>query len=286
MNDSSPLEIRGLAKGFRHSLGLRRREVLRDIDLEVARGESLGLVGPNGSGKSTLLKIAAGIEQPSGGIVRVFGDEPGTRAARRRTGYLAETSPFPEELSARQILDLVGALHGIARGERRARADELLARVGLAADAKRALRRFSKGMLRRFALAECFLADPDLVLLDEPTAGLDAPGYPILEELIGEARARGASVIFCSHVLSDVLERCDRLAVLLEGRLAAAGTPAEVAGAPGRIRFEIEGIDDAGIRAAERAIEDAGGRVVSRGAGPASLIEIYRRLGGDRRGGR
>jgi ABC-2 type transport system ATP-binding protein len=277
------LEIRGLVKAFRPSIGRRRREILHAIDLTVAPGESLGLVGPNGSGKTTLLKIVAGIEPASGGIVRTFGEDPETSRARRRIGYLAETSPFPEELSPLGILDLVGSLHGMARAERRRRAAELLERVGLANDAKRALRRFSKGMLRRFALAECFLHRPDLVLLDEPTAGLDAQGYPVLEEFVREASERGASIVLCSHILSDVVDHCPRLAVLIEGRIAAIGTPLEIAGSEGRIRIEIEGIDERGAAAAERAIVAEGGRVISRSPAPGSLIEIYRRFAPPRR---
>jgi ABC-2 type transport system ATP-binding protein len=254
----------------------------------LPRGECLGLVGPNGSGKSTLLRIAAGVEPASGGEVRVLGHPAGSLEARRRTGYLAEASTFPGELSGRQVLDLLGSLSGMPRRERRTRGAELLERVGLAAAGRRALGRYSKGMLRRFGLAQAFLHRPELVLLDEPTAGLDAPGYPVLEDLLAEARAGGASIVLCSHVLSDVVTHGDRLAVLIDGRIVAAGAPLEIAGASGRLQVELEGLDEAAGEALERFVTERGGRVVSRGPGAPALLEIYRRLapgGEDRRGG-
>ncbi len=290
MSPSSPagapaLEIRSLEKSFRLGLGRRRQRVLAEVDLTLAPGRCLGLVGPNGSGKSTLLRIVAGIEPVGGGEVRVFGREVGSREARRRTGYLAEISTFPGELTGEQVLDLLGSLSGMPRRERRARGAALLERVGLAQDARRALGRYSKGMLRRFGLAQAFLHEPDLVLLDEPTAGLDAPGYPVLEELVAEARARGASLVLCSHVLADVVATGDELAVLIDGRIVAAGAPLDVAGTEGRAQVELEGIDAAALERLGGIVEEMGGRIVSHGPAAGALLEIYRRLGardGDR----
>ena len=281
---SPALELRALEKSFRGGLGARATAVLHGVDLVLAPGERLGLVGPNGSGKSTLLSIAAGIEPPTRGEVRLFGLPPSSLAARRRLGYLPEGSPFPPELSARAALELLGSLHGLARGERRRRAGELLERVGLADVAGRALGRCSKGMLRRFGLAQAVLHRPDLLLLDEPTSGLDAEGFLVLDELLAEAAARGTALVICSHAVGDLVAHGERLAVLLEGRIVADGPPADLLGAHARRRLELEGLGADGLARVEALVAEAGGAVVAHGPGSDALLELYRRLGPGKRG--
>jgi len=217
------LEIRGLARHVRPGLFARSRPILAGLDLVLEPGATLGLIGPNGSGKSTLLRIAAGVERASAGSVRLFGLGPEDAAARRRVGFLPEGFPFPLELSARSVLLLLCHFHGWPRARRASAADEWLERVGLAADARRHLAHFSLGMRRRFGLAQACMHAPELLLLDEPTAGLDAPGHLVLEELLGEARVRGAALLFATHVVSDLEQHCERAAVLVGGRLAAVG---------------------------------------------------------------
>ena len=265
-------------KRFRHGLLARRRTVLDGIDLELAPGSTLGLVGPNGSGKSTLLAIVAGVEPPTAGALWVFGGAPSLPAVRRRIGYLPESSPFPGELTAERTLMLCASLHGMRREEARARSAALLADVGLAAHARRTLGRYSKGMLRRFGLAQAFLHAPDLVLLDEPTAGLDAQGFVALEALLAAARARGATLVIATHLLSDVVQHCDQLAVLLDGRIAAYGEPLALVGANGRVRVELEGFDARRWPALESWLAAEGARVVARGPATATLLELYRGL--------
>lgn len=223
------LVARELRHHYRVGLGLRRREVLCGIDLELKRGQALGLVGPNGSGKSTFLRLAAGVERPGAGVLRVLGDRPSAAAVRRRLGYLPEDSPFPPELSARAALELCGSIRGLAGRELRERARTMLARVGLGERARTTLGRFSRGMLRRFGLAQACLHEPELLLLDEPTAGLDALGFGVLDELLAEARSRGASTIVATHLWSDVERGCQHLALVADGRVVAHGEPAEVA---------------------------------------------------------
>ncbi len=231
MSDDGPaLRLRGVTYAYATHLGLRKHPVLLGVDLELARGRALGLAGPNGSGKSTLLRLLAGLERPSGGELLVLGKSPAERAVRKRIGYLPEDSPFPPELSGRATLDLLGALQGMSRASRRSEGERLLAKVGLADRARTPLARYSRGMLRRFGLAQAWLSSPELLLLDEPTAGLDAQGFEVLQDLLGEARARGSSVVLASHVVSDLSERCDDLAVLLDGRVASSGSPREVLG--------------------------------------------------------
>ncbi len=221
------LRITGLRHAFPVALGLRRQEALRGVDLELDAGDSLGLVGPNGSGKSTLLRVIAGVERPLAGDVHVLGATPASARVRRRIGYLPEDSPFPRELRALPALVLLGSLRRMSRAAARERGAELLTRVGLADAQRMPLGRFSRGMLRRFGLAQAVLHEPDLLLLDEPTAGLDATGFGALAELLDEARARGASTIVASHMAADLMERA-RLVVLMHGRVAAEGDPREL----------------------------------------------------------
>jgi ABC-2 type transport system ATP-binding protein len=224
------LELRGLVKGYRSGLFAPRRTVLDGVELALAPGESRGLIGPNGSGKSTLLRLAAGLERPTAGSVLVFGRPPLERATQARIGYLPDGFPFPPELSPRAVLELLGAFHGLPRRERGRTAERWLERVGLAGEARRALRHFSLGMRRRFGLAQAFLHGPDLLLLDEPTAGLDAQGYQVLDELTGEARARGAALLVATHVPSDLQDTCERCSVLFSGRIVSALATADLFG--------------------------------------------------------
>jgi ABC-2 type transport system ATP-binding protein len=264
-----------LRKAYRTALGLRRRTVLEGVDLLVPAGAILGLVGPNGSGKSTLQRVLAGIERPDGGRVEVLGGSLADPAVRARVGYVPEDSPFPGELDARAVLQLVGSLQGLSRAEVRERGAALLERVGLGPHAGTALRRYSRGMLRRFALAQAWLHRPELVLLDEPTAGLDAQGFDVLEDLLGEARERGAAVVFTSHLVTDLHEHCDELAVLLGGRVAARGTPGELFGREGCWRLELEGLSPAAVDALRVWVRDQGGSVRSLQPAGRSLLELY-----------
>lgn len=276
------LNLVGLSKAFPGPFGIGKRAALRGIDLELGAGQTLGLVGPNGSGKSTLLRLIAGLSQPSAGRLEVLGGTPAQSQVRRRLGFLPEDSPFPPELSAVAALDLFAALQGVARRERRPLARRWLERLDLDGDARRPLGRFSKGMLRRFGLAQALMHDPDLLLLDEPTAGLDAVGVGLFGELLDEARARGAAVVISSHLLSDVFDRADQLCVLVQGAVAARGAPAELVQGARRVRLELDGADDDLLRSIDDLAQRSGARVVHRGPGGETLLEIYRAHGGAR----
>ena len=278
---SHALRCEDLRRSFAIRLGLGRREVLRGIELEVERGTTLALVGPNGSGKSTLLRILAGVDRASGGDLQVLGGDPRTSAVRARLAYLPEDSPFPGDLTALDALELLGALGGMGRRAVHARGMPLLERVGLGAHAKAFLRTYSRGMLRRFGLAQAFLTDPELVLLDEPTAGLDAPGFAVVDGLLADARDRGTTLVLASHVLEDVRSRCDRVAVLLDGRVVAAGSPASLLGVTGRTAIEVEGLEEEGLASLETWVQERGGRVTDRTPAQGSLLELYRRYSGD-----
>jgi len=270
------LAARGVVRRFRGGLFARAKVALHGVDLAVPRGAALGLVGPNGSGKSTLMRLCAGVDVPTRGTLEVAGLPAASAAARARTAYLPEDSPFPGELSARAALALLAALAGLDRRTAAQRGAALLERVGLAEAAKRPLAGLSRGMLRRFGLAQAFLAEPEVVLLDEPTAGLDAEGFGVLDGLLREARSRGATTVLASHLLADVHTHCDQLAVLAGGRLVAAGPPATLLAAAGRVRLDVEGLDGAGVAALEAWLAGRGARVVGAAPGGRTLAELYR----------
>lgn len=269
------LELHGVSREFRRGFWLRPHAALREVDLGLEAGARLGLVGPNGSGKSTLLRLIAGVDRPSAGEVRVLG-QPARGSVQTRVGFLPEDSPFPPELTARAALDLLGSVHGLGRSEVRARGARLLDEVGLAADSNRRLGRYSRGMLRRFGLAQAWLHEPELLLLDEPTAGLDAEGFEALDVLLERAHERGATVVLASHLIGDLQVRCDELAVLVGGRLAERGSSAELLARPGAWRLELSGLERAQLAELEAWVAREGGRVVEVAPSGRTLVELYR----------
>jgi ABC-2 type transport system ATP-binding protein len=222
------LRAEKLAKTYRLGFFRKRVEAIRDVSLEVAPGQIFGLLGPNGAGKTTTLKVLMGLVRASSGKAEVFGMPAGDVRARRRLGYLPETPYFYDYLTGREFLMLVGQLSDLSRKEAAKRADGLLERVGIAEAATRALRRYSKGMLQRIGLAQTLIHDPELVILDEPLTGLDPIGRKQLRELIAELRAEGKTVVFSSHVLSDVEQLADRVAIVVRGRTVSSGKLSEL----------------------------------------------------------
>ncbi|MDG1490893.1 MAG: ABC transporter ATP-binding protein [Planctomycetota bacterium] len=273
---SAAVETLGLGRTFRGGLGWRRRLALRDVSLHIESGETVGIVGPNGSGKSTLLRLLAGVDRPSTGWVEVLGAPPTARSVRRRLAFLPDGSPFPPELSARRVLDLIASLYGFHRSERRRRIHEMLDRVGLDDAGEAPIRTFSRGMHRRFGLAQAFLTDPEVILLDEPTAGLDAPGFGVLADLLGAARQRGATTVLASHVASDLIEHCDRLALLVSGEVQRIGTPDELLGDQEVLQLRVRGLRPEGLEAVTRSLEDRGAELLEAGPAHRSLLDLYR----------
>jgi ABC-2 type transport system ATP-binding protein len=215
---------------------------LGGVDLEVAPGELLGLLGPNGAGKSTLTKIACGLVRASGGHAEVEGAPAGSAEARAAIGYLAELFRFPEWLTADELLALHQELAASAGGD--GERGELLALVGLGEARGTKVAAMSKGMQQRLGIAQALVGSPRLLMLDEPTSALDPVGRRVVRDLLRELRGRGIAVVLSSHLLSEVELVCDRVAILVGGRIVAQGTPAELAQPRG---VEIETAD--GVRA-------------------------------------
>jgi ABC-2 type transport system ATP-binding protein len=200
-----------------------RRVALRDVSLALPEGRALGLLGPNGAGKTTALRLLLGFAAPSAGRVRLGGCDPRDPRARRDVGYLPERLALPARARVRGFLRLHAALAGLAGADRDQEVDEAMARTGLADRASDRLGELSKGLRQRVGFAQALLGRPRLLLLDEPTSGLDPLGIRDARAWIAEARARGATVLVSSHVLSEVERTCDEIAILHEGRIAAAG---------------------------------------------------------------
>ena len=217
------LETTSLSKTFRDFWMRPRVRAVQNLSLRVDRGEVLGLLGPNGSGKSTTIKMILGLLRPSAGGVRVFGLPAAHPAVRARVGYLPEVTTLYRHLTPRETLGFFGALFDLPRAERRRRVAELLRMVGLEEAADRAVGEFSKGMARRVGLAQALVNDPDFIVLDEPTSGLDPIGRHQVKTLIRQLADRGKTILLSSHLLSEVADVCDRVAVLYRGRLQATG---------------------------------------------------------------
>lgn len=196
---------------------------LTDLSLTIQRGEVYGLLGPNGSGKSTTIKLILGLIFPTRGQIAIFGKRPSNVDIKKRIGFLPEESYLYRFLDAEETLDFYGRLFNLSAGERKRRIDSLLDLVGLRRERRRPVVEFSKGMQRRIGIAQALINDPELVILDEPTTGLDPLGTREVKDLILQLKAKGKTVILSSHLLADVEDVCDRISILYGGRVQAEG---------------------------------------------------------------
>ncbi len=240
-----------------HSQGLVKRYgsivALDGLSMTVPRGEVFGFLGPNGAGKTTAVKLLVGLTRPSGGEGWVLGAPIGDREARRRIGYLPELFRYQDWLEAREVLSLHCELAGIPRRRRAAEIAEALDLVGLTDRAGDRVGTFSKGMQQRLGLGVALLGGPELVLLDEPTSALDPVGRHDVRELIRTLRARGTTVFLNSHMLTEVEQVCDRVAVVDRGQVIALGTMDELRGADTLLRLRLGRVSEAALEALHRA---------------------------------
>ena len=205
-------------------------KAVSELSLSLEKGEIMGFLGTNGAGKTTTIKMLLGLVRPTAGTVRVMGGDPADAAVRRRIGYMPETAYYYPYLNARELLMFYGGICGLGRGTARARTEELLARVGLADAAKRPLKTYSKGMLQRAGIAQALLADPDLLVLDEPFTGLDPLARIQFRELMRELRDAGKTIFFSSHELGETELLCDRVAIMKAGCCRYQGRVKDLAG--------------------------------------------------------
>ena len=265
------------------TLDLRKRygrvEALAGLSMTVRAGEVFGFLGPNGAGKTTTVKLLLGLARPTGGTASVLGAPIGDLGARRRIGYLPELFRYQPWMTAREVLTVHGELTGMPRGRRGPAADEALELVGLADRGRDLVGRFSKGMQQRLGLGVALLGEPQLVILDEPTSALDPLGRVDVRSIIRTARDRGAAVFLNSHLLSEVEQVCDRVAIVDRGRVVASGSLDDVLG-----QSEVE-VRVTGLAAADLAqVADFGpatldaDRLAIRPMDPSRVPELVDRL--------
>src|SRR5688500_3287946 len=229
--------VRALTKVFKDFWNRPKARAVDNVNFEVKRGEVFGLLGPNGSGKSTTVKMLLGLLFPTKGHIEVFGHSPRHVATKSRIGYLPEESYLYRYLDSDETLDFFGNLFDLPPAERKQRSEQLLDMVGLSKARRPKVGEFSKGMQRRIGLAQALINDPDLVILDEPTAGLDTLGCREVKDLILALARRGKTVILSSHLLSDVEDVCDREADYYGGKIQAMGTLKELLATPDALRI-------------------------------------------------
>ncbi len=244
MSSPTPIEIRNLSKTYRLGFFMNRQvRALQSLDLTLMPGQVYGLLGPNGAGKSTTIKILMNLVQPSEGEARLFGLAPTNREARRRVGYVPENPAPYEYLTGREFITLSGRLAGMSGKELDDRVAEVIGMVQMTRAANLQIRRYSKGMVQRVALAQALVSKPELLILDEPTSGLDPVGRRQIRDLILEERQRGTTVLFCTHIIPDVEALCDRVAVLVGGRRVREGSVAELVSSQAtHMELTVEGL--------------------------------------------
>ncbi len=233
MSESLAIDLHDVTKFYRGGTC-----ALAGVAMRVRRGEIFGLLGPNGAGKSTLVKIMMTVVRPTKAEGRILDRPIGHKPTLARIGYLPESHRFPRYLTARQVLEFFGALSKVDRPTRKRRAGELLETVGMKEWADQKVATYSKGMMQRIGLAQALIADPDLVVLDEPTDGVDPVGRRDIRQVLGRLREEGKTVFVNSHLLSELEMICDRIAILVRGKVARQGTLDELTIA--KQRYEVE----------------------------------------------
>ncbi|EMI17199.1 ABC transporter-like domain protein [Rhodopirellula maiorica SM1] len=269
------IETRNLSKIYRDFWGRKKVHALKSLDIEVRRGEIFGLLGPNGSGKSTTIKLILGLLFPTSGRVLVFDKDATETSKNERIGYLPEESYLYKFLTAEETLDFYGRLFNMSGAQRKKRVEELIKLVGLQGAKHRQLREYSKGMTRRVGLAQALINDPDLILLDEPTTGLDPIGTREMKDLILALRDQGKTVLLCSHQLADVQDVCDRVAILHQGELKELGRVTDLLKVQDITEVHARGLSDAAKSEIADVIKRHGGTVESIDNPTATMEDLF-----------
>jgi len=260
----------GLSKTYQLGFALRRSvRALQGLSLSIETGQVYGLLGPNGAGKSTTIKILLNLIKPTSGKAEIFGAAPQSPEVRRSIGFLPENPAPYEYLSGVEFVTYAAKLAGLSGAALRTRVDKVLDRVGLSRAGKLQIRRYSKGMVQRVSLAQALVAEPKLLVLDEPTSGLDVLGRQLIRDIIQEQRARGTTILFCSHIIPDVEALCDRVAVIIGGNLTKEGRVDELlARQDSAMEATIEGIAEAALEPVKASLQEV--RVM----GPRLLVRF------------
>jgi len=250
------VETFSLTKIFSDWWGRAKVYAVDDLNLQVRQNEVFGLLGPNGSGKTTTIKLLLGLLHPTKGKALVLGGDGTNPKINSRIGFLPEESYLYKYLNARETLDFYGRLFGLPAELRKMRVEALLDMVGLKAVANRSVGTYSKGMARRIGLAQALINDPELLILDEPTTGLDPIGTRQIKDLILKLSQRGKTILLCSHLLADVEDVCDRIAILYGGKIQTQGRVRELLQQTNKIQITTDAISDATVKRIEQLIRD------------------------------
>lgn len=269
------IETRNLGKIYRDFWGRKKVYALKSLDIEVKQGEIFGLLGPNGSGKSTTIKLILGLLFPTSGRAFVFGKDSTDVRKNERVGYLPEESYLYKFLNAEETLDFYGRLFEMPAEERRARTEKLIKMVGLEKSRRRQLREYSKGMTRRIGLAQALINEPDLLVLDEPTTGLDPLGSRDMKDLILKLRDEGKTILLCSHQLADVQDVCDRVAILHQGELKELGRVDSLLKVQDVTEVHAKGLSDEAKREIQEVIKRHGGEVLTVDNPTTTMEELF-----------
>ena len=267
-----------LTKDFVDIWGRPTVRSVENVTLSVKRGEIFGLLGPNGAGKTTTIKLILGLIFPTSGSVRVLGADPRNIDAKQKIGYLPEESYLHRFLNAEETLDFYGRLFDLPREVRIERSAKLIERVGLKHARKRPLKEYSKGMVRRVGLAQCLINDPELILLDEPTSGMDPIGSREIKDLILELKAQGKTVLLSSHLLGDVEDVCDRVAMLYRGRLQLEGKVDDLLEVGDVTEIAVRNLSDKALELVKSEAEKQGGAVLDAHRRRVRLETLFMRV--------
>lgn len=274
-SDAPAIRIRDLTKLYPVPLRRKRLVAVRDLSIEVRQGEVYGLLGPNGSGKSTTLKAVLGLVTPTSGTTEIFGRDSRDVASREQVGFLPENPYFYKYLTGLETLIFFGRVCGMGGSPLRERARELLDLVGLTEAGDRRLGGYSKGMLQRIGLAQALIQNPRLVVLDEPTAGVDPAGSRQIRDLILKLRDSGITVLLCSHLLGQVQEICDRVGILSRGVMVREGRLTELISIESQTEFVVEGGGDEFFAELETLASRFQARILARRKPQTSLEDFY-----------
>tara|TARA_R110002072_G_scaffold99008_1_gene217919 strand:- start:11249 stop:12160 length:912 start_codon:yes stop_codon:yes gene_type:complete len=277
MSDEPVIQIRNLTKTYRDFWGRKKVQALNSLSLEVNKGEVFGLLGPNGSGKTTTMKLLLGLLFPTEGEISILGKSASDVSKNERIGYLPEESYLYRFLNAEETLDFYGRLFDIPAEVRKQRTNELIEMVGLQHARRRQLKEYSKGMTRRIGLAQALINDPDLVLLDEPTSGLDPEGSQDMKRLIESLRDRGKTVVMCSHLLADVQDVCDRIAILYGGELKELGRVDDLLKEHNETQLVTSHLDDTAVDEIKAVLDKHGASLKTCGHPTSSLEDLFMR---------
>ena len=269
------IETRNLTKVYRDFWGRQKVRALKALDLEIRKGEIFGLLGPNGSGKTTTTKLVLGLLFPTSGQVLVFGRDATEVTKNERIGYLPEESYLYRFLNAEETLNFYGRLFNMSSALRRQRTADLIEMVGLTKAKRRQLREYSKGMTRRIGLAQALINDPELIVLDEPTTGLDPIGTRQMKDLILQLKEQGKTVLMCSHLLADVQDVCDRIGILYQGELKELGRVDSLLKVRDVTEIRTTGLNEAAQAEVRAVVAKHGGEVQSMGNPTTTLEELF-----------